>query len=237
MGRAIAESFAAAGASVVAADIDKAGGDETTAAIGAAGGIATFVHTDVADSRSVAAMVRHAVDTYGTLDAAVNAAAIEGENGPLADLDDDVFDRIQRVNVYGIYNCMKHEIRAMLPNGRGAIVNFASTNAFRPQPRQTAYTTSKHAVLGMTKAAAIDYAGKGIRINAIAPGSIDTPMLRNARARRKNGDEADTIARLSLIGRFGTVQEIANAAMFLCSDEASFVIGHTLAVDAGYLAR
>lgn len=137
----------------------------------------------------------------------------------------------------GTYLCMKHEILAMLSTGTGgAIVNIASTNSFRPQPNQTAYTASKHAVLGLTKAAAIDYAKHGIRINAIAPGSIDTPMLRNA-IERRGGKEQDVISRLSLIGRFGVVDEIAKAALFLCSDDASFTIGHALAVDGGYLAR
>jgi NAD(P)-dependent dehydrogenase (short-subunit alcohol dehydrogenase family) len=237
MGRAIAEAFAAAGASVMVSDRNVEGGVETVALIEKAGAVAAFQPSDVGDAESVASLVRETVGRYGRLDAAVNAAAIEGESVPLADLEDDWFDEIQRVNVRSVYLCMKHEIRAMLAAGNGgAIVNIASTNSYRPQPNQSAYTASKHAVLGLTKSAAIDYAKHGIRINAIAPGSIDTPMLRNAMERR-GGKEADVIARLSLIGRFGVVNEIANAALWLCSAEASFTIGHTLAVDGGYLAR
>jgi glucose 1-dehydrogenase len=135
---------------------------------------------------------------------------------------------------------MKHEIEAMLRNeprggSRGAIVNIASTNSFRPQHDQPAYTASKHAVLGLTRSAAFDYTGKGIRINAICPGTIDTPMLRKAMERRgRNPDEV--ASRLSLVGRFGRPDEIAAAALWLCSDASSFTMGHALAVDAGMLA-
>ncbi len=237
MGRAIALAFAQAGASVVAADIDAGGGSETVTSITTAGGTSVFVHTDVSDSTQVVAMADAAIKHFGRLDAAVNAAAIEGETVPLAELDDDVFDRVQRVNVRSVYLCMKHEIRAMMAAGNGgAIVNFASTNAYRPQPHQSAYTASKFAVLGLTKSAAIDYAPHGVRINAICPGAIDTPMLRNAMERRGR-EEADVIARLSLVGRFGSVDEIAKATLWLCSDDASFTIGHALAVDGGYLSR
>jgi NAD(P)-dependent dehydrogenase (short-subunit alcohol dehydrogenase family) len=198
--------------------------------------VAEFVHCDVSDPASVSAAIAVTTGRFGGLHCAVNAAAIENETVPLHECDDDAFDRIQSINVRGIFLSMKHEIRAMLAGSGGAIVNIASTNAVRPQPNQPAYTASKHAVLGLTRSAAIDYAGRGIRINAICPGSIDTPMLRNAMQRRgRNPEEA--VARLSLIGRFGTPQEIANAALWLCSDDASFVIGHPLAVDAGYLAR
>lgn len=237
MGRAIAMAFAAEGASVLAADISAAGNDETVAAIAAAGGMAAAVTTDVSDAAAVQAMVAAAVDRFGRLDCAVNAAAIEGESVPLGDLDDALFDRVMAINTRSVYLCMKHEIAAMLAAGNGgAIVNIASTNSYRPQPHQSAYTASKFAVLGLTKSAAIDYAPKGIRINAICPGAIDTPMLRNAMERRGR-NEADTVARLSLVGRFGQVDEIANAALWLCSDESSFTVGHALAVDGGYLSR
>jgi glucose 1-dehydrogenase len=236
MGRAIAEGFAAAGAAVVAADIAADEGKAVVDAIVQAGGTASFVATDVSDGGSVEAMVRQVVDAHGRLDCAVNAAAIEGEPGPLADVEDERFDKIIAVNLRSVFLCMKHEIRAMLANGGGAIVNIASTNSYRPQPRQAAYTASKHGVLGITRSAAIDYAAQGIRINAICPGAIDTPMLREAIARR-GGDERTTADRLSLIGRFGRPDEIAKAAMWLCSDDASYTYGHALAVDAGYLAR
>ncbi len=238
MGRGIAVAFAREGASVVLGDVNVPGLNETRSLIDAIGGTSIVVETDVSDADAVAAMVHLAVDRFGGLDAAVNAAAIEGESVSIAELDDDLFDAIQRINVRGTYLCMKHEILAMRATGKGgAIVNFASTSSYRPQQHQTAYTASKHAVVGLTKSAAIDCAKHGIRINAIAPSAIDTPMLRNAMARRPGGSERDVIARLSLIGRFGSVDEIANATLFLCSAEASFTMGHVLAVDGGYLAR
>ena len=237
MGQAIAIAFAAAGASVVAADLTEDAGRETVEQIGQAGGRAVFVPTDVSDAAAVEALVARATGDFGRLDCAVNAAAIEGERGPLHELDDEVFDRIIAVNLRSIFLCMKHEILAMLAAGRGgAIVNIASTNSFRPQPHQSAYTASKHGVLGMTRNAAVDYGAQGIRINAICPGAIDTPMLRAAMERR--GRQPEEVAnRLSLLGRFGQPDEIAQACLWLCSEESSFTTGHALAVDGGYLAR
>jgi NAD(P)-dependent dehydrogenase (short-subunit alcohol dehydrogenase family) len=237
MGRAISMAFAATGANVVAADVSEADGAQTVQLINNAGGTAEFVRTDVSKASEVDAMVDHCIKRFGQLDCAVNAAAIELESDELINCEEDVFDRLFAVNVKSIFLSMKYEIAAMLAAGNGgAIVNIGSTNSFRPQPNQTVYTGTKHAVIGMTKAAAIDYAGRGIRVNAICPGAIDTPMLRNAMARR-NRDERDVIARLSLIGRFGLPEEIARAALWLCSDESSFTIGHALSVDGGYLAR
>jgi NAD(P)-dependent dehydrogenase (short-subunit alcohol dehydrogenase family) len=237
MGRAVALAFAAAGVAVVAADVSEDGGRETVERIGKDGGRAVFVPTDVSDARAVEAMVARATDDFGRLDCAVNAAAIELERTPLHEVDDEVFDRIIAVNLRSIFLCMKHEVRAMLAGGRGgAIVNIASTNSFRPQPHQSAYTASKHGVLGMTRNAAIDYGSQGIRINAVCPGAIDTPMLRAAMERRGR-DPGEVAARLSVLGRFGEPDEIANACLWLCSDESSFTTGHALAVDGGYLAR
>jgi NAD(P)-dependent dehydrogenase (short-subunit alcohol dehydrogenase family) len=236
MGRATAQAFAAAGAQVVAADIAADGGEETVEKIKRDGGEAVFVRTDVSRAADVEAAVQVAVGTYGGLDCACNAAAIEIETTLLADCDEDAFDRIVAVNLKSIFLCLKYEIRAMLERGGGAIVNIASTNSFRPRPRQSVYTATKHAVVGMTKAAAIEYAGAGIRINAVAPGAIDTPMLRGAMAAR-GSEEEDVLARLSLIGRFGQPAEIASAVLWLCSDAASFTMGHVLSVDGGYLAR
>jgi len=236
MGRGLAVAFAAAGASVVAADVDETGGEQTVAEASRHGGKVTFVRCDVSDATSVAAAVAVATEQFGGLHCAVNAAAIENETKPLHECDDDQFDRMQAVNVRGMFLCMKHEITAMLAGGGGAIVNIASTNAVKPQPNQPAYTASKHAVLGLTRSAALDYAARGIRINAICPGSIDTPMLRTAMERRGR-DMHDVVDRLSLIGRFGRPDEIADAALWLCSEQSSFVVGHALAVDAGLLVR
>lgn len=237
MGRAIAEAFAAAGAAVAAGDINEQGGQATVDRIVASGGRAIFVPTNVASAAAVERLVASTVSEFGGLDCAVNAAAIENEIVPLAQTEEADFDRIIAVNLKSVFLCMKYELRVMLAQGRGgAIVNIASTNSFRPQTNQAAYTASKHGVLGLTRAAAIDYAADGIRINAICPGVIDTPMLRDAMARRGR-DPDDVARRLSLIGRFGTPQEIAKAALWLCSDDASFTMGHALAVDGGYLAR
>lgn len=237
MGRATAIAFAAAGARVVVADIAAEGGKETEGLIADAGGDARFIATDVADARSVEELVRGTVDAFGGLDCAVNAAAIELERDRLADIEEEVFDRIIAVNLRSIFLCMKYQLRQLLQQGRGGtIVNIASTNSFRPQPHQSAYTASKHGVLGMTRNAAIDYAADGIRINAICPGAIDTPMLRAAIDRRGR-DPQDVADRLSVLGRFGDPSEIAKAALWLCSDGSSFTVGHALAVDGGYLAR
>jgi NAD(P)-dependent dehydrogenase (short-subunit alcohol dehydrogenase family) len=236
MGRAISSAFAAAGARLVVADVSVQGGEETAQAIKQGGGEALFVRTDVAQSADVQAAVDAAVSTFGGLDCAANAAAIEGEGGPLAEVDEETFDRVIAVNLRSIFLCMKYQIRAMQRRGGGAIVNIASTNSYRPQPHQAAYTASKFGVAGITKAAAIDYAPLGIRINAVAPGAIDTPMLRGA-IESRGRDVADVISRLSLVGRFGTVEEIANAVLWLCSDESTFTVGHVLAVDGGYLSR
>jgi glucose 1-dehydrogenase len=234
MGRAIAHAFASEGASVVLADVAADAGEDAARECGTN---AVFARTDVSVAGDVEAAVATAVDRFGGLHLAVNAAAIELETTTLHECDDDLFDRIIAVNLRGMFLCLKHEIRAMLAGGQGgAIVNIASTNSFRARARQSAYTSSKHGVLGMTRTAAVEYAPLGIRINAVCPGSIDTPMLRGALARRGRTVE-DAVDQLSLLGRFGDVDEIARAALWLCSDEASFTVGHALAVDAGLLAR
>ena len=236
MGRATSLAFAAQGARVVVADRSEDSGRETVSAITAAGGTAVFVRTDVSDAADVEAMVAVAVETFGGLDAAVNAAAIEFEVDFLADLADADFDRMISVNLRSVFLCMKHEIRAMLASGGGTIVNIASTNSYRPQPHQSAYTASKFGVLGLTRSAAVDYAGQGVRINAICPGAIDTPMLRGA-IEARGRDPKEVAARLSLTGEFGRPVDIANAALWLSSDASAFTVGHALAVDGGYLAR
>jgi NAD(P)-dependent dehydrogenase (short-subunit alcohol dehydrogenase family) len=236
MGAAISRRFVEAGADVVATDLHDAAGAELVASCGDLPGSMTFVAADVADATAVAAVVASAVERYSRLDCAVNAAAIELETVPLADCADEDFDRIMAVNVRGIFLSMKHELRAMVAAGNGgAIVNIASTNSFRPQHDQPAYTASKHAVLGLTRSAAMDYAAHDIRVNAICPGAIDTPMLRAAMERRNR--DADAVAkRLSNFGRFGRPEEIADAALWLCSEGSTFTTGHALAVDGGMLS-
>lgn len=236
MGRAICLALAGAGADVVATDLGDTGVDDLIAAAAGLRGSVRFVAGDVAVGDDVAAVVDAAMSQFGRVDCAVNAAAVEFESVALADCDDEDFDRMMAINTRGVFLSMKYEIRAMLGAGRGgAIVNIASTNSFRPQLCQPAYTASKHAVLGLTRSAAIDYATEGIRVNAICPGAIDTPMLRNAMERRGR-DADDTARRLSRFSRFGTPDEIAQAALWLCSDASSFTTGHALSVDGGMLA-
>jgi NAD(P)-dependent dehydrogenase (short-subunit alcohol dehydrogenase family) len=236
IGRDVAVLFAVEGARVAVADIAAEGGHETAELIRKAGGEARFFATDVADATSVQALIAGAVDAFEGVHCAVNGAAIELEREPLADVDEAIFDRIIAVNLKSVFLCMKFEIREMLRHGFGTIVNIASTSSFRPQPQQSAYTASKHGVLGLTKNAAIDYASRGIRINAMCPGAIDTPMLRAA-IERRGRDQQDVANRLSALGRLGEPGEIARAALWLCSDASSFTVGHALAVDGGYLAR
>jgi glucose 1-dehydrogenase len=234
MGQAISRAMAGAGARLVVADLDPDAGAALVDDHGGGGSI-VFSPTDVSDAAAVEQMVAVAIERFGRIDCAVNAAAIEFETVPLADCADDDFDRMMNVNTTGLFACMKHELRAILHHGEGgSIVNIASTNSFRPQHDQPAYTASKHAVLGLTRSAAFDYARHGIRVNAICPGAIDTPMLHAAMERR--GRSADDVAgRLSPLGRFGRPDEIAAAALWLCSDSSSFTTGHALAVDGGML--
>jgi NAD(P)-dependent dehydrogenase (short-subunit alcohol dehydrogenase family) len=239
MGRATAVAFAQAGAKVAVADIAVSGGEETVRHIFEAGGEAIYIQTDVARTTDVETMVRRTEAELGPLWCAANCAAVELEAGAgrLAELDEETFDRTMAVNLRSIFLCLKYEIRAMLERGAGgAIVNIASTNSFRPQPRQSAYTASKHGVLGITRTAAIEYAADGIRINAVCPGAIQTPMLQAA-VDRRGGDIEETARRLSLLGRLGQPEEVAKAVLWLCSEDSSFTVGHALAVDAGYLAR
>ncbi len=236
MGRAITHKFASAGANVMACDLTDKDADELLAACAGTPGSVAFQSTDVSNAGDVTALVAATIAAHGRLDCAVNAAGIEFEMVPLAECADDDFDRMMAVNTRGVFLSMKHEIRAMLEVGNGGrIVNIASTNSYRPQHCQPAYTASKHAVLGLTRSAAIDYARHDIRINAICPGVIDTPMLHNAMERR--GGDADSVAhRLSYFQRFGDPDEIANAALWLCSEGSTFTTGHALAVDGGMLA-
>lgn len=234
MGRSIVRHLADAGVDVVASDVAVLPDDAGDLWSGTRGAI-RYRRADVSDPGDMAAIAELAVGEFGRLDIGVNAAAIEFEIVPLADCADDDFDRMMSVNVRGVFLAMKHQLRAMLAGGNGgAIVNIASTNSFTPQPDQPAYTASKHAVLGLTRSAALDDARHGIRVNAICPGAIDTPMLRTAIDRRGR-DPRDVAGRLSRLGRFGDPDEIARAALWLVSDASSFTTGHALAVDGGML--
>jgi NAD(P)-dependent dehydrogenase (short-subunit alcohol dehydrogenase family) len=235
MGRSAALALAASGAHVVLADLAVDAGQDAVRAITDAGGSARFIRTDVSKEADVAAMVDDAVTTFGGLDFGVNVAGIEIEKNFLVDADVDVFDKVIAVNLRSVFLCLKYEIRAMLERGGGSIVNFASTNAFKPQITQSAYNASKFGVVGLTKTAALEYTRAGIRVNAIAPGAIDTAMLRDA-IEHRGADEKVLLKKYSLFGRFGHADEVANAVLFLCSDDSSFTSGHTLSVDGGLLA-
>jgi NAD(P)-dependent dehydrogenase (short-subunit alcohol dehydrogenase family) len=233
IGRASAQVFAREGACVVVADIDDEGGRETVALIASTGGRASYVHADVSVRAEVAAMVGHAVDTYGGLDCAHNNAGIAAPMAPLADYPDDGWDRTIAVMLTGVYRCMKAEIPVMLERGGGAIVNTASGVGLVGYPQQAAYTASKHGVIGLTKVAALDYGPQGIRVNAVCPGTARTPMVE--RAIGHDPSIEDHLKRLHPMGRIGEASEIAEAAVWLCTPAASFVLGAALPVDGGYV--
>jgi NAD(P)-dependent dehydrogenase (short-subunit alcohol dehydrogenase family) len=236
MGRAMAIAFAQAGAKVLVADVNVGGGQETVSLIKHNGGEACFLRVDVSAEADIEAMTALAVAKFGQLDFAINNAGIELEKTALDDCPEEIFDRLMAVNVKGVFLGMKHQIRQMKKQGGGTIVNIASVNAFRPSPNVPIYTATKHAVLGLTRNAAVDYAAAGIRINAICPGAIDTPML-EASLDHLPFPRDQILPQLSLISRAGRPEEIAKAALWLCSDNASFTYGHALVVDGGYLAR
>ena len=234
IGRAAAIAFGRAGASVVVADASVDGGHATAAMIVEAGGKALFVQTNVTRAAEVEALIDKTVSYFGRLDCAFNNAGIEEEDAPLADTDEALFDRIISVNVKGAWLCMKYEIRQMLKQGGGAIVNTASVAGLVGAPTQPIYAASKHAVVGMTKTAAAEYGSAGIRINSVCPGVINTPLL--ARALERDPARQKTLHSLQPIGRIGEAAEVANAALWLCSDQSSFVTGHQLTVDGGLTA-
>ena len=230
IGRASALGFARAGAAVVIADVDEAGGRETVTLAEADGGRAIFVPTDVSSEESVAAMVATTIAEFGRLDYAHNNAGVAGDQHDVADLPTAEWDRVQGVMLRGVYLCMKHEIPHMLAEG-GSVVNTASGAGLVAYPGQAPYVSSKHGVIGLTKTAALEYGRQGVRVNAVCPGTVLTPMVEKVIAR---GLEPALIA-LHPIGRIGTADEVANAVLWLCSDDASFVIGHSLSVDGGYV--
>lgn len=234
IGRAAALAFAREGARVTVSDVDADGGNQTVTLIEQAGGEAIFVKADISQSAQVEALIDKVVATFGRLDCAFNNAGIEIEHLPLADADEATFDRIMNVNVKGVWLCMKHEINQMLKQGGGAIVNTASVAGLVGAPLQPIYAASKHAVVGLTKTAAAEYGRAGIRVNAVCPGIIRTPMMDRAIEREPRREKA--IQKAHPIGRLGEADEIANAALWLCSDSASFVTGHQLAVDGGLTA-
>ena len=234
MGLATARAFAAQGASVALADINegalRAANDELTSA----GQQALAVVCDVSDEDQVAALVDRTVATYGRLDMAFNNAGIQVPPSDAADEPAGIFERVNAINLRGVWACMKHELRQMREQGSGAIVNCSSLGGLVGLPGRASYHASKHGVLGLTKSAALEYAPRGIRINAVCPGTIATPMVADMEAKGEL-DMAEAI-RNQPIGRLGTADEIAAAVLWLCSPGASFVVGVALPVDGGYTA-
>jgi NAD(P)-dependent dehydrogenase (short-subunit alcohol dehydrogenase family) len=236
IGLATAEAFARAGASVVVADRDEAAIGNTADGLRAAGHNAIAVTCDVTDAAQVEAMIELAVRTYGQLDAAFNNAGVNSDAAAFLETSDDEFDRVMNVNLRGVWNCMKGELRQMLAQGSGAIVNCSSIGGMKGSKGRSAYSASKHAVIGLTRSAALDYAAKGIRINAVCPGIVgNTPMAARV-TKNYDPDIVTAFVAAEPIGRLGEPEEIAAAVLWLCSPAASFMVGHAMAVDGGILA-
>lgn len=228
IGRASAEALAASGATVVVADISEPRGLETVKSVEDSGGAAEFRHVDVASEEAVRALIAGIVESHGRLDIAHNNAGVEATTVPLADLPGDEWRRVVDINLNSVFYCLKYEIQEMLKTGGGKIVNTASASGLIGGYRLACYTAVKHGVVGLTKAAAMDYAAAGIRINAICPGAIDTPFL--AALPRP---ALDRLVFATPLGRLGQPSEMAQAVLWLCSDSASYMLGHALPVDGG----
>jgi NAD(P)-dependent dehydrogenase (short-subunit alcohol dehydrogenase family) len=236
IGRAAAIAFAREGAKVVVASRRTKEGEETVQLVRQAGSDGFFIKTDVAKAADVRAMVEKTIATYGRLDYAFNnAGVIEEKPGPLVEQSEETFARIMDINVKGVWLSMKYEIPEMLKHGGGAIVNMSSVAGFVGFPGLGIYIASKHAVIGLTKSAAVEYSKSGVRVNAVNPAAIETDMLAHVA-----GDDPEAVTQMAAghpIGRIGRPEEVADAVIWLCSDKASFVTGHSLLVDGGYTAQ
>lgn len=232
IGKATAIAFAKRGAKVVIADWVE---DHTTLReINDAGGAAIFVKCDVSKNTEVTALVNKAIETFGRIDFAVNNAGIEGATAPTHECTEENWDKTISINLKGVWFCMKQEIQHMLKQGKGAIVNIASIAGLVGFPGLPAYVVSKHGIVGLTKTAALEYAKLGIRINAVCPGVIKTPMVDRTTGKDKTAEKQ--FEAMEPVGRMGQPEEVAESIVWLCSDSASFVTGHALAVDGGWTA-
>lgn len=236
IGRAAAQLFAREGAKVVIADINAESGEATLQTIRSAGGEASFVRTDVSKAPDVEALIDQIIETHGRLDCAYNNAGILGDIVSVTDHNEESWDHVIETNLKGTWLCMKHEIPQMLKQGDGAIVNTTATAGVKGgSPNRSAYAASKAGIVSLSKCAAMEYAEYGLRINVICPSHTRSPMLEQFFELRPEL-EADFIAQAPM-GRIATPEEVAEGALWLCSDASSFVTGHVLAVDGGYLCR
>jgi len=234
IGKATALAFAREGAKVVVSGRREKEGAEVVAEIKAAGGEASFCRADVAKDDGVKALVAFTESTYGRLDVAFNNAGVE-TMAPLDQVAEDEYRRVFDINVWGVLNSMRHEVPVMLKNGGGAIVNTSSVAGHVGMAGVSVYVASKHAVEGLTKSVALEFADKNIRVNAVAPAAIETDMI--DRFAGKEGEMREYLKSLHPIGRMGKSEEIAEAVVFLCSDKASFITGESLKVDGGFTAK
>jgi NAD(P)-dependent dehydrogenase (short-subunit alcohol dehydrogenase family) len=235
IGKAVALRLAAAGAKIIVADFNEEAGAQTCAELKKSGAEAASRRTDVSRTGEVQELIAFTVQTFGKLDCAVNNAGIQGELASTADCTEENWDRIVDTNLKGVFLCMKFELREMLRRGSGAIVNIASNFGVVGSAQMPAYSASKHGVVGLTKTAAIEVAARGIRVNAVCPGPTLTPLV-EAIIKATPGI-IDAINSRQPIGRMGSPEEIAHAVAWLCSDEATFVIGGIFPVDGGYVAQ
>ena len=237
IGRATAQVFAREGAKLVVADMDEDGGQQTVHSITEQGGEAVFVRADVTAATEVEAMIGQAVATYGRLDCAYNNAGVTQHGYPPTDeYPQDDWDRVLAINLTGVWLCLKYELAQMRKQGSGAIVNTASIAGLVGIAGRSAYVASKHGVVGITKTAALEYASQGIRVNAVCPGYVRTPMVDYV-IRNQGPELEEQIVAREPVGRLGRPEEIAETVVWLCSDAASFITGHAMAADGGFMAQ